>query len=156
MKKVELNKDIRIKRDENYQVLKNIEDRISAKIRAEFESEVSAIRAENDTLYQKDNEFREEARELLKTITPQTLLKVRTQVGVCSKVIQEYKGHIEKNIKYNDGHFNFISPDKHDGKPFTIGFSCLQSIEIIDEEEVDNDFSKYGKDLAPYNLPNND
>lgn len=156
MKKVELHQDIRIKRDENYQVLKTIEDRISAKIRAEFESEVSAIRAENDTFHKKDNEFREEARELLKTITPQTLLKVRTQVGIGSKVIQEYEGHIEKNIKYNDGTFNFISPDIHDGKPFTIGFSCLQSIEIIDEEEVDNDFPKYGKDLAPYNLPDND
>ena len=132
MKKVELHQDIRIKRDENYEVLRSIEERISAQIRAEFQAEVSDMKTENDNFHKQDKEFREQAKELLKTITPQTLLKVKTQVGRGSTVIQEYEGRIERNFKYNDGTFNFISPDKYDGKPFTIGFSCLQSIEVIE------------------------
>ena len=129
--KVALNKDVRIKRDENYEVLRSIEQKISDRIRAEFANEISDIKAENEKFHTEDKSFREQAKELLKTITTETLLKVKTQVGKGSTIIQEYTGHIERNFKYNDGTFNFVSPDKYDGKPFTIGFSCLLSIEVL-------------------------
>ena len=132
MKKVELHQDIRIKRDENYEVLRSIEQRISERIRSEFQAEVSDMKAENENFHKQDKEFVEQAKELLKTITPETLLRVKTQVGRGSTIIQEYEGHIQRNFKYNDGSFNFISPGKYDGRPFTIGFSCLLSIEVIE------------------------
>lgn len=129
--KAELSKDVRIKRDLNYEVLRSIESRISAQIRAEFESEVSAIRGENEKFHKEDKDFREQAKEILRKITPETLVKVKTQVGKGSEVVQRYTGHIERDFKYSDGTFNFISPGKYDGKPFTIGFSCLLSIEVL-------------------------
>ena len=62
-------------------------------------------------------------------------------------------GHIERNFMHGDGCFNFITPDKLDGRPFTIGFSCLFSIEIVKEsqesleKEVSNNFIKQSFNL---------
>lgn len=131
MKKIELHKDNRIKRIENYVVLKSIENKISEKIRKEFEGETLDIRLENDTLFKQEKEFINQAKEFLTKITPQTSLRVKTQVGKDSDVIQQYEGHIEKTFRMYDSTLNFICKDFLDGKPFTIGFSCLQSIEII-------------------------
>ncbi len=130
-RRAELSKNIRIKRDENYEILRLIEQRVSDRIRAEFANEISDIQLENKKNLEEEKLFREQAKEILKTATTETLLKVETQVGKGSTVIQEYTGRIDKQFKYNDGTFNFICSDKYEGKPFTIGFSCLLSIEVL-------------------------
>lgn len=129
--KAELNQHNRIKRDENYEVLNSIKNRISQKIQAEFDAEIKDIKSENEKYWEEEKVFKEEARQILLKITPQTKLKVSTQVGRGSKIIQTYEGNLERKFEWRDGTFNFISPNNYDGKPFTIGFSCLQSIEII-------------------------
>lgn len=133
--KIQLSKNVRIKRDYNYKLL-------AAKTASKYkmsnrvnDSELSALRDENSNLHMEDKAFREEAKKLLRTITPDTPLKVKTQIGKDSTIIHEYNGHIEKKFGYNDGHFNFISPDRdNECKPFTIGLSCLLSIEVIDRK----------------------
>lgn len=130
--KVEISKNARIKRDENYEVLRSLEQEISNRIRAEFANEVQGIKKENENYHEMEKSFREQAKELLKNVTPETLLRVKTQVGHNSTIINEYTGHIERKFNwYKDGTFDFISPDKYEGKPFTIGLSCLLSIEIL-------------------------
>jgi len=129
--KAELSKDVRIRRNLNYDVLHSIERRISNQIRAEFESEISDIKGENEKFYKEERDFMEQTKKILRKISPQTLVRVRTQVGKNSEVIQEYIGHIQREFKYNDGTFNFISTGEYDDKPFTIGFSCLLSFEVL-------------------------
>ena len=134
MKKLELNKGNKPKIYENYDLLKAIERKISEKIRSEFSSEISAIREENELLLLEERTFSENVRDLLLTIDTSTQLKVVTQIGVNGSVLNEYNGKLQRKYKYGDGYFNFISEDRNnDNKPFTIGFSCLQSIEIIGE-----------------------
>ena len=130
MKKVELSEHIRIKRDENYEVLRTLKETISQKIRAEFESETKGVSDENESFHKQDKEFREKASELLKTLNTQTKLKVKTQVGRGSTLIHEYEGYLRR--KYTDGVFDFIDESKYDGKPFSIGLSCLLSIEVVE------------------------
>lgn len=129
--KVELSKSVRIKKDENYEALQSIEREISNRIKAEYQNEVSALKSENERLHTEDKAFREQAKKFLRNVTPATLLKVQTQVGRGSTIIQEYTGYIEKPFGYSDGTFNFCSPDNYDGRPFTIGLSCLLSIETV-------------------------
>ena len=132
MEKVALNKDVRIKRDENYVVLTNIENQIRNEVRKRFADETKVLREETDSFVKEEKEFHRKAQEMLRGLTPNDKLKVCTQVGKGSSVINEYVGYIEKNIKYSDTWFNFISDDRmNDGRPFTIGFSCLLSIEKL-------------------------
>lgn len=130
--KIELNKDNRIKRSENHEIISEINNRISIKIQEEFQLEISSYRAENENLFKEEKDFFKQVQELLKTVTPSTKLKVCTQVGKGSTVLHTYTGHIEKGVGFNPSYFNFISEERdNDLKPFTIGFSCLQSIEVI-------------------------
>lgn len=135
MKKAELNKDNRIKRSENHHVMESISNTISAKIKKEYEEEVSAYHEENEKYYKDEKEFFIHVNEVLKKVIPkETKVKVITQVGPGSTILDQYVGTIEKLDKYGYVKwFNFISEDRdNDMKPFTIGLSCLQSIEILD------------------------
>ena len=130
--KTELSKFNRIKRDENYKLINSINTTIKQRIESENNYELQILREENSNLVADEKEFYKEVANLLNSITTKDLVKVVTQVGEGSKILNEYVGHIQHN--YKDGSvFNFIS-ESRDNKPFTIGFSCLQSIEIINEE----------------------
>lgn len=132
MNKAELNKDNRIKRDENHEVLNTIEAAIAKRIRAEYSEEIKALRDENENCYAEEKVFRSNVQELLKSVDITTKLKVVTQVGKGSTILNTYVGHLEKKPEFYPTSFNFISPDRdNELRPFTIGFSCLQSIEII-------------------------
>jgi formylmethanofuran dehydrogenase subunit E-like metal-binding protein len=135
MRKVELNKDNRIKRYENHETMDKIRQQIAHRINTEFTSECSNLLLENTRNYDLEKQFIKDARELLLTINTDTLLKVTTQVGKNAEILHTYTGHLEKDFSYRSlGTFNFISVDRdNDNKPFTIGFSCLQSIEIIEQ-----------------------
>lgn len=134
--KVELSKEVRIKRDQNHTVLRCIEERIIDFFEDDDEKVLSilSLKDENHKLYKIELEFRKEALKLLRNITPNTQIKIKTQVGKGSTLIQEYTGHIEKNVGHNDSMFNFISPDRNGGNPFSIGLSCLLSIEVLNRK----------------------
>jgi len=129
--KAELNKDIRIKRLENYEAMEAIRTEISKRIQKEFAKELKAYNDENEKSYTDEKAFFKEVETILKSVDVNTKLRVVTQVGKGSTVLNAYEGHIEKKLGYGDTHFNFCCETKFDGKPFTIGFSCLQSIEIL-------------------------
>jgi len=129
--KAEQSKYTRIKINENYEVLRSIEQEISNRIKLEFASEIQGLKAENDLLYKEEKAFIDQAKEILKRANTTTLLKVKTQTGKNSELIREYTGTIQSEFNCYDSIFNFISPNNYDGKPFSIGFSCLLSIEII-------------------------
>jgi hypothetical protein len=131
-KKVILNKDNRIKRSENFESLKKIENEISYRIRSEYSSEKEVLNNEINCLLDEEKQFRKDALELLRTCNEESNLRVSVQVGPNNNILYYYRGHLQRKLGYNDTSFNFISDDRdNDGRPFTIGFSCLQSVEIL-------------------------
>ncbi len=132
MKKVELNKDNRIKRSENYNLLNSIKANISARIHTEFNNEITALRNENDVFLKEEKEFYAQVLDILKNVQPDTLLKIVSQTGIKSNRLTEYTGYLIKTYGTNATVFDFVSNDRdNDMRPFTVGFSCLQSIEIL-------------------------
>jgi len=127
-----LNKDNRIKRDENYGLMSSIRTIIANRIRDEYNSELSALATEQDKLLKTEFAFYDSVWEILKTITPTTKVKIITQVGPGSSISNEHIGTVTDFPLVWSGqkHFNFISHNL-DNEKRTIGFSCLQSIEII-------------------------
>ena len=118
---------------ENHESMEKIRKDIAARINKEFNAETRALREENERSYDEEKEFVKQVQELLKSITPATPLRVVTQVGPGSTILNTYTGHIEKDPGFMPKWFNFVSPERNN-KPFTIGFSCLQSIEILDDD----------------------
>lgn len=129
--KAELNKDNRIKRSENSEVIDAIRLEISKRIQKEFAKELKVYNDENEKFYADEKAFFKEVETILKSVDVTTKLRVVTQVGKGSTMLNAHEGHIEKKLGYGDTHFNFCCEERYDGKPFTIGFSCLQSIEIL-------------------------
>jgi len=130
--KAELNKDNRIKRSENYEAMEAIRTEIAKRIQLEYAKELKAYSDEIEKSVEDQRDFYKDVTNILNNVTTETNLRVVTQVGHNSTVLNTYEGHIEKKISYGQSHFNFISEQRDNGgKPFTIGFSCLQSIEII-------------------------
>lgn len=131
MKKAELNKDVRIKCIENYEEMENIRKKISARIQKEYADEIKAYNEENERFYAEEKVFYKEVEAILKSLDLNAKLRVVTQVGKGSTVLNTYEGHIDKHLGYGNTHFEFCSEQKNGGRPFTIGFSCLQSIEVL-------------------------
>lgn len=134
MKTVSLDQFNRIKRMENHEAAEKIRITISNRINKEYNQETRALRDENENLYAEEKVFNKQVQELLNGITPATPLRVITQVGPGDKIFNTYTGHLQKDPGFMPTYFNFVSPERNN-KPFTIGFSCLQSIEILDDEE---------------------
>lgn len=135
MKTVTLNKNVRIKRDQNYETIEAIRNSIAERIKAEYakDAELLALQAENGNLCDSEKEFYGFLRDFFKGVTPETKLRVVVQVGKGSKELFEYIGNIQRTLAYSDTWFNFISLERDNGsKPFTIAFSCLQSVEVIE------------------------
>jgi hypothetical protein len=134
--KASLNKDNRIKRDENYAQLKSIRNTITTRINLEYNSELKSLGLENEKLLKSEYEFYDSVWEILNSITKETKVKVGTQVGPGSSILNEYIGTVDNIPLVWNGqkYFDFISKDRdNDEKPFTIGFSCLRSIEVIQQ-----------------------
>jgi len=129
--KVEMSKDVRTTKNANYEILSNIEREIKSRIQDEFLSETTAIRKENENLVAHEKMFYGIADELLCTLQPTDEIKIESQVGPGGSIVNTYVGHLEFPYRKGDKMFNMVSPDKLDGKPFTVGFSCLLSIEKL-------------------------
>ena len=129
--KAGMNKDVRITRTGNYDILKGIETEIKMRVQDEYLEQTTAIRKENEDLLVTEKQFYAEAEAVLKSLYPTDQIKVETQVGPGGNIVNTYVGHLE--YPYSNGRkmFNMISTDKLDGRPFTIGFSCLLSIEKL-------------------------
>ncbi len=100
----------------------------------EIERLTAPFKKENAELYAAELAFREEAKKILLSCTPTvsgTILRVSTQTGRRSSIVRKYIGNLEYKFGYSDSTFNFVDRKYNDGKPFTIGFSCLLSIEIV-------------------------
>jgi len=126
--KAEISKFNRIKRDENYEVMESIKRTIADRINTEYNEQLTGMREENSNLFAEEKAFYPKAFEILSKCTKDTNVKIVTQVGKGSVVLNEYVGHVYRI--HNKTLFDFIS-ESRDNKPFTVGFSCLQSIEIM-------------------------
>ena len=128
MKTAILNPYVRIIKDENYEKLKSIENEIRERIQAEYTEEIEALRKQNEELHSEDKKFRAQAKVVLRKVTFEDTVKLSVQVGKGSTTIRHYVGKV---VQYDGGDvFNVVVPDHMDGKEFTIGLSCLQSIKI--------------------------
>lgn len=144
--KAELNKEIRIKASINREEMDMIRMKITARINQEYAKELNAYEIENKKFYQEENVFHFKVYELLRCVDTNTKLRIVTQVGKNSSVLNEYIGHLEYEPDLDDTYFNFISEQKgKDERPFTIGFSCLQSIEVIDKDTICRECGNIGK-----------
>ena len=127
--RIEISKDVRIKIRENFLAIEGIEKRISARIRAEFQPEIDSLRAEAKALHEQDREFGKNAMEFIKA-NQVSKKRIVTQTGPNGgDILREHVGHV---VSFDRHTFNFSSPDFLDGKEFTVGYSCLQSIENVD------------------------
>lgn len=128
--KAKINSEVRVKKWKNYEQLDMLKDEIKKRIEAEYCSEIKALEVENRLLYAQEVVFKNIAKSVLKNLKPDTQIKVITQTGKNQSVLVEHVGTIEK--PYDGGsYFNMIDDGYNGGKPFTIGFSCLQLIQIL-------------------------
>lgn len=125
-----LNSNVRIKKNENYEELNRIHNEIQERIAAEYEQERKGLRKENELLYEQERIFKNITEKVLFGLKPDTQIKVITQVGKNQSVFHSYIGKIEKPYDGNSC-FNMIDDGYNDGKPFTIGLSCLQLIMVV-------------------------
>lgn len=132
MNSATLNVDSRIKRSENYILLKTIENEISSRIREEYSNETRALRKENDVLHNQELEFKKVACEVLKKAEVDSKIRVVVQVGVGSLTLQTYEGYLTQKFTGFNTWFDMSDKNRFDGKPFTIGLSCLQYVEILE------------------------
>jgi len=131
--KIGINKDVRIKRDENFKSLRKIEENIRHRIYEEYMTETKAIWEENEKFLTEDKAFRKQAEKLLSKLPFRASLKVTTQIGENNSILETYKGYLERPYLPLSGYLDFVCQEKLNGKPFTISFSCLQSIEVSEE-----------------------
>ena len=131
-KKVALIAENRQRYYENHEVLTGIKAKISERVQREFEKEAGDIKAENDRLFSNEKRFSQLAKKMLSSCTTETKLKISTQVGKNGSVVHEYTGTLQRRVTERDGTFNFIDPNAFNGGPFTVGYSCLLSVEVLD------------------------
>lgn len=139
MQKIELNKENRMQRRTNSELMSSIKTQIQERVDAEFAKEAKGLTEANETLYNEEKEFKKQVQELFKSITPNvTKLKIKTQTGPNGgEVISEYNGLITKFYSnYNCDLFDFMAEERGS---FSVGISCLQSIEIIEEKKIENE-----------------
>ena len=129
--KAGMNKDVRVIRTGNYEILRKIETEIKMRVQNEYLAETDALRKENEDLLTTEKQFYDEAEAVLNSLKYGEQIRVETQVGPGGSIVNTYVGHIESPYRNGRKMFNMISDDKLNGKPFTIGFSCLLSIEKL-------------------------
>jgi hypothetical protein len=125
-----LNQFVRTKGYENSETMTEIRRRITEEVELILGVETKHLQEENKQLRDEELAFRENAKPIIKhAYETKALVGVKTQVGPKGSIIHEYVGHVEK--LYSSDCFNFVDPNEFDGKPFTIGLSCLLSIKIL-------------------------
>lgn len=131
IKKVSMSKDNRIKLRQNYEALDSIKREITKRVEQEYSVELKALEEENKYFRDEEVRLKKDAKDFLLSVNAKTKLKVCVQVGEGGRIINEYVGTLQRDFTRYDTYFNFIDPTYLDGKPFTIGFSCLLSIEKL-------------------------
>jgi len=129
MKTIELPTGLRQNRSQLSMQLQAIESRISERIRAEFESEISEIKSEKDNLWAIEKQFRADAIGLVKTLVPGDRIRVKTTWGKNDENEQEYIGVFTKKLLSDC--FNMVAENTNYKGEFTIGSSCLSYIEVL-------------------------
>jgi hypothetical protein len=128
---VKLDKEIRIRKYLNYSAMDDLRKEITHKVEAEYSEQIKDYKSENVKLLTEEREFMLNARRFLLTCDKKTKLGIMTQVGPGGSVIQYYEGYLEKKMDRNLTAFNFCCPSERGGAPFTVGMSCLMSVEKI-------------------------
>jgi len=124
-----LNPFVRQKYSENFEEIAKIREKIKIEIDEKVAGEIKLYREENDRLIKEEKEFKSLAASVMKdAFNTKSRVIVSSQTGRNGSTIREYRGYITK--MYDDYAFDLSAENYNDGKPFTIGLSCLQSIEI--------------------------
>jgi hypothetical protein len=126
-----LDKFVRIKGYENSEAMTDIRRRITEEVELRFAEEANVLRDENKAFREEELEFRKAGYEIAEyAYKNKSSVKVATQTGRGGTLIREYVGYVE-SLYESSKCFNFVTKDEYDGKPFTIGMSCLLSIKIL-------------------------
>lgn len=129
--KTSMSPEVRIMMSEHYNALSNIKQIVENRVRAEFANETSAIRGEIESLLSLERDFKSLVESTLTGIDKTQMIRIETQVGPGSTIVNTYDGYLEKQYLKGTGYFNFICADKNSSKPFTVGLSCLLSVETL-------------------------
>lgn len=126
-----LDEFVRTKGYENSEAMTEIRRRITEEVELQFAVEAGHLRDENKAFRELELAFRKEGARIAKhAFKTKALVGVKTQTGRGGSLIREYVGQVV-NL-YSDGDcFDLADPNVYDGKPFTIGSSCLLSIKVL-------------------------
>lgn len=136
---LQIDKNIRIRARELSDIIQEEERKVSRRIRKESEPLTKALREERESLWKIEKDFRESFNKLFKekTIVVGTEIVVEVQVGPNGgEIIRSHKGKVMKIYNHSDVCFDLSDPDFINGKKFTIGGSCVKSIQVINEIDV--------------------
>ena len=127
---MKISKDNRLRVREIHNQLKQIENRITSEVKGKYSEETKLLMLERRELFKEQKQFINQVAEFVKVGQK---VKVSTQVGPNGgDIIKSYEGTITK-VYTSKATFNLSDPNYLDGKEFTIGGSCIQSFEVIEQ-----------------------
>lgn len=118
----------------NSRTISNEIQAVDKKYQAIANAENKDLRTQRDDLWKEEADFRNKASDFIKTLSRGDLVHVQTQVGPDGGIIiHDYPDAVIETVdviatKVNT--FNISDPSAHEGRPFTIGLSCLLSIKL--------------------------
>jgi len=131
---IEIDENVRIDKFRVFKELKKIHENISESIKEEMEK-ANVLEETKYNYFKKERKFIKEITELFRSIKVGQKVKITTQVGKDQKTLIKNQGKIT-DISFstnglNLNTFNIIDPNDGNGKEFTVGLGCLQSIKLI-------------------------
>ena len=129
--KLEIQKDLRVRRREISEQLQTLR----SSIEKQYQLESKKLRNERDKISEAEMQFIDEISQLFKDkVTVGTRIKVTTQVGPNGgTILNTYTGKVTKIYNHSKPCFDLSDSSYMNGKEFTIGSSCIQSIELINQ-----------------------
>lgn len=129
---IAIDKTLRI----NRRILSNEKQAIIDRHMAAANIELKDIKEQWDKNFNEEVEFCKKVTDILTNVKYKQKANIKTQVGPNGgETINDYPNATIESvsiINYKVNVFNVTHPDAYEGKPFSIGLSCLLSIELID------------------------
>lgn len=128
---VEISETIRI----NSRVLSEEIEEIRSDFMKQANIATATMKKEKEELWLVERDFKQRASDFIRTLKIGDRLHIKTQVGPGGTVINTYPNCTLESVSViglSVNTFNVSAPDIYDGKPWTIGLSCLLSIKKYD------------------------
>ena len=133
MKKISIKPELKQRIREIDNSVDQVRKEISLRIQKEYTETVKAFSNEREDLFQEQLNFIKSISEMFRNdiIKVGTKIKVTTQTGPNGgDVLTDYEGTVEHIYDKYKPCFDLSDKNYYEGRKFTIGSSCIQSIEV--------------------------